>query len=439
MAHDGAKVRLIRSKYKKKLSLIQFDDHPVAELPFYIMSFPVCRHAKRKSRSAVFTLQWLGSEPYRIFFLSGILFAMAGVLMWPVFYRGHLNFYPGVSHARVMIEAFGGAFVVGFLGTAGPRILSAPRLKPWELIVLFLLHVAGGLCHLFGWNTWGDALFLCLLLGFAGALGVRLVCFRKEAPPPPLLLAATGLLCGIAGTVLWLNPAWRVTADMHRLAGLLLHQGFLLGPVMGVGIFLFPRLLGSAFGEPEPGVETKRSWRNMGVSAVVLVASFGVEVWWSVNVGLVMRAGAFVFALSHVQWISKPGMPAVGTLGNALRVWCMPLALAGLIAPVFIYARHIAVDHLLFVGGFGLVCLIAGSRVLFGHSGKVERFSARSWVARAIVFCVVLAALTRASADFLPRVTLSHYEYAAWSWIAGTGLWAIWHAFRFFKKDDGED
>jgi uncharacterized protein involved in response to NO len=335
-----------------------------------------------------------------------------------------------------MIESFGGAFVLGFLGTAGPRILSAPRLQPIELMLLFSFHSAGGVCHLLGNNLWGDGLFLCLLLGFVVSLGVRVVCFRKDAPPPPLLLAATGLLCGIAGTVLWLNPEWRVTEDMHRLAGLLLYQGFLLGPVMGVGIFLFPRLLGNSFGEPEPGAETRKSWWRMGLTAIVLVASFGVEVWWNASAGQLLRAAAFVFALSNVKWRSNPGSPKVGTLANALRIWCLPLALVGLIAPVFFQTRHIAVDHLLFAGGFGLVCLIAGSRVLFGHSGRVERFADRSWVARGIVLCVVLAALTRASADFLSRVTISHYEYAAWSWIAGAALWLIWHAFRFFKKDE---
>jgi uncharacterized protein involved in response to NO len=402
------------------------------------MSFPVCRHAKRKPREFPNPLVWLGSEPYRIFFPSGILFSIAGVLMWPLFYKGLMSFYPGVSHARVMIQAFAGAFVVGFLGTAGPRMLSAPRLKPWELVPLFLLHLAGGICHLRGITVWGDRLFLALLLGFALALGVRLAFFRKELPPPPLLLAATGLVCGIAGTILWLNPQWLVTADMHRLAGLLLYQGFLLGPVMGVGIFLFPRLLGNAFGEPAPGAETRRSWRNMSITAVVLVASFGVEVRVNANAGLLLRAAAFGFALSHVKWLPKPGSPKVGPLANALRIWCLPLALAGLIAPVFFYSRHIAVDHLLFVGGFGLVCLIAGSRVLFGHSGRVERFANRSWTPRIIVFAIVLAALTRVSADFLPRVTMTHYEYAAWSWIAGAGLWALWHAPRFFKKDAEE-
>ncbi len=398
------------------------------------MSFPACTHAKSRSRITA-PLRWLGSEPYRLFFLSGILFSIAGVMLWPLFYQGKLSFYPGINHAHVMIQSFGGAFVIGFLGTAGPRILGAPRLNPWELVSLFALHVAGGVCHLRGLTVWGDRLFLGALGGFVIALAVRFCLFRKDLPPPPLLLAVTGLLCGLAGSAFWCFPGLMRTPELYRLAGLLLYQGFLLGPVMGVGIFLFPRLLGNSFGEPAPGAETRRSWRDMIIATTGLVVSFPVEIWANETVGIILRTAAFLFAISHVRWIGKKGSPKVGTLANALRFWCIPLVLAGLAAPAFQHSRHIALGHLLFIGGFGLVCLIAASRVIFGHSGPVERFAKPSWIARVIVFAAVLAALTRATADFLPQVMMSHHQYAAWSWAAACALWAVWHSRRFFQKD----
>jgi uncharacterized protein involved in response to NO len=396
------------------------------------MSFPACRHAKRKPKSAVPAPVWLGSEPYRLFFLSGILFGIAGVAMWPLFFSGHFPFYPGVSHARVMIQAFGGAFVVGFLGTAGPRMLSAPRLKPWELVVLFSLHLGNGLCHMCGLTATGDALFLVLLVCFAAALGTRLIFFRKEWPPPAMLLAATGLACGIAGTILWLNPAWLDRPEMRRLAGLLLYQGFLLGPVMGVGIFLFPRLLGGEFGG-------QATLSRMGITAIALLASFAVEVLGNPGAGQILRATVFLFALARIPWRRGREASSPGTMANALRFWCLPLAVLGLIAPVASPLQHIALEHLLFIGGFGLLCLIAGSRVLFGHSGSLEHFAKESWIARGIVFATVLAALTRASANFMPKIMISHYEYAAWSWLAGAALWTLWHAHRFFRKDPDDD
>lgn len=173
----------------------------------------------------------------------------------------------------------------------------------------------------------------------------------------------------------------------------------------------------------------------MTIAAIALLASFPVEIWVNETAGLLLRAATFLFAISHVRWIGKKGSPEIGTLANALRIWCMPLALAGLVVPAFIYSWHIALGHLLFIGGFGLVCLIAASRVIFGHSGPVERFANRTRIARVIVFAAVLAALTRASADFLPEVMISHYQYAAWSWAAACALWTVWHTRRFFKKD----
>ena len=61
-------------------------------------------------------------EPYRVFFPLGMLAGIWGVMMWPMLYAGWLNFYPNEAHTRMMIEGFMGAFVVGFIGTAFPRL-----------------------------------------------------------------------------------------------------------------------------------------------------------------------------------------------------------------------------------------------------------------------------------------------------------------------------
>lgn len=60
-----------------------------------------------------------------------------------------------------------------------------------------------------------------------------------------------------------------VVPENYRLAGLLLYQGFLLGPVMGVGIFLFPRFSTSGHDHALSirGVVMGRSRRDVGVVA----------------------------------------------------------------------------------------------------------------------------------------------------------------------------
>jgi uncharacterized protein involved in response to NO len=402
-------------------------------LVLMVVKQPVCRHAKRKFAGGSLAA-WLASEPFRLFFLSGILFSIAGVALWPLAFRGWLDGPPGVSHARTMIQAFGGGFVVGFLGTAGPRMMAAPRLHPAELWLFFALHLANGVAHLRGLTFWGDLCFVALFSGLLLALGIRFFRFRKEMPPPSLLLAVTGIGCGIGGTLLWMNPTFTSTSAMHRLAGLLLYQGFLLGPVLGVGLFLFPRMLGVDFEEPRPGKDVRRATLHAVATAVLLLMSFGLEGAGYPSVGLALRAAAICFALWQLRGFIKATRTPLGTWGNALRFACLPLAVLGLLAAAIHPARHVAYEHLLYAGGFGLLCLITGSRVLFGHSGSLERFSARSWAARILVSAVVLAALTRTTADFLPRVIISHYEYAAASWMAAAFLWCALHARRWFQR-----
>ena len=212
--------------------------------------------------------------------------------LWPLFYAGKLAFFPNVSHARLMIETFGGAFVVGFLGTAGPRMAGAPKLTTVELAVLFTLHMANGVFHLRARTQAGDACFFVLLAVVMASLALRVARFRREWPPPQMLLALTGLLCGLAGTALWLWPGATEEVPGRRLAGLLLYQGLLLAPVLGIGSFLFPRILGNDFGEPASPEDSRRRLVRAGATAAALVASFPIEAWGWPRTGCLLRASA---------------------------------------------------------------------------------------------------------------------------------------------------
>lgn len=69
-----------------------------------------------------------------------------------------------------------------------------------------------------------------MLASFIAMLAGRMLLHRFDAPPPAMLLAATGLLCGIAGATMWLRPAWHSSAAIYRLAGLLLYQASCSAP-----------------------------------------------------------------------------------------------------------------------------------------------------------------------------------------------------------------
>jgi uncharacterized protein involved in response to NO len=404
------------------------------------LNFPACKHAKRKTvLSGGLGLSWLASEPFRVFFFSGAVWSVIGVLLWPLFYGGWLGFFPNFAHARLMIEAFGGAFVVGFLGTAGPRMASAPKLTVVELVVLIGLHQAGAMCHLRQEHAWGDRLFALLLVSLLLMLVIRVARFRKEMPPPQMLLALTGLGCGIAGAVMFGFPALAATPERYRLAGLLLYQGLLLPPVLGIGAFLFPRMLGGAFGEPGSVREARQKGGRAVVAAVVLVGSFWVEVHVSPMMGFVLRATVAVgYLLMEVRWrkakTSDEAAAARGTLTKGL-LWALGTGFLGLLLAALFPAQRVSVEHLLYAGGFGLLMLVVGSRVLFGHSGELDGFDRKSWVARTLIFLAVLTGLTRATTGFLPQLTVTHHVYAAMSWAMVGLLWLICHWRRFGKVE----
>src|SRR5215207_5461504 len=84
----------------------------------------------------------IGREPFRAFFPAGVLAGIAGVLLWPLYFIGITEFYPGLSHARIMACGLFGAFIFGFLGTAMPRMLSAKPLHVFQVLPLVLIHAA---------------------------------------------------------------------------------------------------------------------------------------------------------------------------------------------------------------------------------------------------------------------------------------------------------
>ena len=81
-------------------------------------------------------------EPFRIFFPTGAILGLVGVSLWVLYYLGANVPYPNVAHARLMIEGMMASFIFGFLGTAGPRLTSAPHFSLKEVFGWFLLFIS---------------------------------------------------------------------------------------------------------------------------------------------------------------------------------------------------------------------------------------------------------------------------------------------------------
>ena len=370
------------------------------------------------------TCRMVLEEPYRIFFPLGMVAGIWGVMMWPMLYAGWLHFYPGEAHTRMMIEGFMGAFVLGFIGTAYPRLTGN---HPWfggefvALLVLWFLTVAS---HASGNVPAGDAAFCGMLavlfLGMAG----RWISGNKDTPPPGFVLGFAGIL-GAAVSAFLLSRGG-LSLMQTQWAKLWLHQGFLLLPLMGVGPYLLPRFFGmssthSFDDSPTPPTGWWRKAAMAAIAGLLVIASFALEVSGMALAGHLLRAGVILvwFALEtpllhRAKTSTTPGTAARWALGGLI---------AGCVVAAFWPLARVGGLHLFFASGLSLITLAVGTRVILGHAGRHDLLSGKIVWLRWVIGLLVLAAATRLTSDFLPAVRVSHYIYAAWSWALGGVIW----------------
>ena len=392
-----------------------------------------------ESTSRPIALTDLGCEPFRSLFPSAVLAGILGAAVWPLHFAGWGG-YPALTHARLMTAGFFGGFIFGFLGTALPRMLSAPPLGTGNVLLLTALHLGMGVAFATGNLAWGDHLFLVLLLGFVTLMVLR-IGQRKDTPPPGFVLAGLGFLCVGTGAVLAvlqhyyedMGSSW---VFLQRLLG---YQGFVLLPILGVGPFLLPRFFGQRSRHDFPEMLTPTApWLRKAALAFVagaaLILSFFVEVWGSQRLAYGIRLAATAgYLFLEFPWRLGTG-PGRG-LGRALQAAFVALIGAWLILTLFPTYRT-ALLHLALIGGFAGVTVVAGAWVVHGHSGQLDRFKLRHrWLVVTLVLFWV-AMLTRISGDLWPAVMISHYIYAALLLIAGLLLWAIFVLPKILRIDE---
>lgn len=369
-------------------------------------------------------------EPFRLLFPIGTLLGLIGIGLWPVFVWLGMDAYPGIIHARIMICGFLTAFVIGFLGTALPRLLDVPRFTGHNAVIFAVLVCGSTTAYLFGGVLLGDCLFLLTLLLLAGTLLNR-ARQRKDIPPPGFTLVAMGMLSAIVGSTLFITlsaTTLNLPMELYSFARLLLYQGYLLLPIMGIGAFLLPRFFGlpnrQTFPEslaPPPGW-----WRRAGFAAAcggVVIASFGFEAYGFLRTGFALRAIAVATYIFREVPIYKAEFGG-GPLALSLRVALVALP-CGYVTMAILPQWMMTLNHIIFITGFSLITFVVASRVILGHSGQSHRFRAPGKAITTLLVLMILALLTRLSADWLPNVRFTHYGYAAITWMIAVIIWAI--------------
>lgn len=370
----------------------------------------------------------LAAEPFRVFFPAGVLAGILGVALWPLHFLGVMDTYPGLGHARLMACGLFGGFIFGFLGTAMPRMLSAPTLRLSQVLALVTLHVSMVTAFASGKIFMGDVLFLLLLVLFVSLMSLRAK-QRKDTPPPGFILVGMSFLCVASGTVLAIlqgvreiDPFWII------LQRLLSYQGFVLLPILGIGPFILPRLFGmeSRHDFPEMRIPIGSWWGKAALAfgaGALVIGSFFIEASGWHRVAHWIRFGT---TLGYIL-IEMPfhRAPAVNALGVSVRIAFAGIV-GGFLAVALFPAYRVGLLHLTLVGGFAVITFVVATRVAFGHSGNLPRLQGRNRWLLAAVGLMLLGMATRISGDFSPKILGSHYIYGALLWIAGVLLWAVY-------------
>ena len=372
----------------------------------------------------------LGREPFRIFFPQGVLSGIVGVALWPLYFTKLVALYPGQNHARIMVYGLFGAFIFGFLGTAMPRLLSAPPLGTRNVLLLLALHlsmlVAFALQKMFA----GDILFLALLLLFVSLMVLRLR-HRKDTPPPGFILVGLAFFCVLGGAVIALFEPWMEEAGAYwiPLQRRLTYQGFVLLPILGIGPFILPRFFGlpSPHNFPEAlkpsAVWKKKAALAFGVGALIII-SFFVESAGRTRTANALRFGVtLIYLLLEFPFRSAPKI--TNALGLSLRI-AFGALVSGFILIAIFPAFRTGLLHLTLIGGFAVITFTVATRVMFGHSGNLEKLKQKNWWLIAVVGVMLFAMATRISGDFWPKIMATHYSYGAILWIAATLVWAAY-------------
>jgi uncharacterized protein involved in response to NO len=369
-----------------------------------------------------------GAEPFRIFFPAGVLAGLVGVALWPLYFGQLISFYPGQAHVRLMAFGFFGAFIFGFLGTAMPRMLSAQKLGLPLVSTLLAAYAISVASYSFGKLPAGDLAFLVLLLVFASAMAPRFLA-RQDTPPPGFALVALAWACVGLGTIL---AVWQNYREMDtfwvQLQRLLTSQGFVLLPILGIGPFILPRFFGlqsphdfPEFRNPPPSWKRK-AWLALG-TGLTIIGSFVLEANGEHRFAYALRFGATMFYL--VLEFPFRAAPKVRTaLGASLHLAFASLAIGFLLVTLFPDYRT-GWLHLTLIGGFAVVTFVVATRVVFGHSGNLEKLKkGNAWLMVAVSM-MLLGMATRISGDFWPKIMASHYNYGALLWAGGVLIWSV--------------
>jgi uncharacterized protein involved in response to NO len=372
-------------------------------------------------------------EPFRVFFPLGVVLGWVGVSHWLLYFSGLISTYSCMLHGLIQTQAFMMAFALGFLLTALPRRTQTPPASAVELClfaVALVVTTIGAYGEAWRVSESAYAFQFLLLLQFAVRRFLGRAAGRR--PPAAFVLIPIGLFQGLLGAFLIVRslsaaaPLWA-----ESLGRLLISQGVFLSLVAGVGSLILPLMAGQP---PPPDLDAspaeKRKLLGYAAVGVTIFASFWLEQFGWTSGGPLLRAGAVALATGlgggAWRWPAKAGLHRRLVW---LALWLLP---CGLVLSALFPALRVALLHITFIGGFGMLAYGVATHVALSHLDMQAHALGRPRAVMMLGAFFLLAMLTRVVADFSDAYFL-HLAVAASLWLIGSAIWLVFLGPRLLR------
>ncbi|PIQ85058.1 MAG: hypothetical protein COV74_10705 [Candidatus Omnitrophica bacterium CG11_big_fil_rev_8_21_14_0_20_45_26] len=392
-------------------------------------------------------------EPYRLFFPYAIVLGMIGVSHWLLYALGWISNYSGFFHSSIQMLGYMSCFIFGFLLTAMPRFIDAPRCSPQELAAFFLLMTVIWVSLCTHHPVLAETSFILFLICFLRFIVKRIRIKQTEKhhdhpvrPPTEFVWIPVAVLHGLFGATLLIagQLGW-VSPRLLLVARLMLEQGFLLCIVIGVGGFLGPRLMGwFRLLDPKQvqAVSQALAVRKRRITihlfgGILIFLSFWLEGFERHLAAYLIRAA--VVTLEFFWTGALPKWPRVPDFYAKLLWVSFWMVILGHWLLVFLPHMRLIGLHVVFIGGYSLMTFSVATMVVLSHAGEAAQLKKPLLVLWVVAVFITAALATRITAIFNAEHYFQFLAIAAGFWLVGGLGWLLFIIPKVLKMPAGID